>query len=104
MQNQQLVFLHEQLCKSFSFVVAEFHFKDVETEISTTVPTCPHAKQVRMDLSSLIFHWKKQAILILILNAGRVDGDELSPSYRDLPLIQMLAPTSPNERMEIHCT
>ena len=35
-----------------------------------------------------------------ILNAGRVDGDDLSPSYRDLPLIQMLAPTSPNERME----
>ena len=35
-----------------------------------------------------------------ILNAGRVDGDDLSSSYRDLPLIQMLAPTSPNERME----
>ncbi len=32
--------------------------------------------------------------------AGRVDGDVLSPSYRDLPLIQMLAPTSPDERME----
>ena len=30
MQNQQLVFLHGQLCKGFSFVVAEFHFKDVE--------------------------------------------------------------------------
>ena len=36
-----------------------------------------------------------------ILNAGRVDGDDLSPSYRDLPLIQMLAPTTPNERMEM---
>ncbi|HEY9151718.1 MAG TPA: tryptophan synthase subunit alpha, partial [Anaerolineales bacterium] len=45
-----------------------------------------------------------------ILNAGRVDGDgfrytenatQPSPSYRDLPLIQMLAPTSPNERMEM---
>ena len=35
-----------------------------------------------------------------IVNAGRVDGDDLSPLYRDLPLIQMLAPTSPNERME----
>lgn len=35
-----------------------------------------------------------------MLNAGRVDGDDLSPSYRDLPLIQMLAPTSPDERME----
>jgi len=35
-----------------------------------------------------------------LLNAGRVDGDDLPPSYRDLPLIQMLAPTSPNERME----
>ena len=35
-----------------------------------------------------------------ILNAGRVDGDDLSLSYRDLPLIQMLAPTSPDERME----
>ena len=41
-----------------------------------------------------------------MLNAGRVDGDDLSPSYRkvpegrDLPLIQMLAPTSPTERME----
>ena len=35
-----------------------------------------------------------------MLNGGRVDGDSLSPSYRDLPLIQMLAPTSPNERME----
>ncbi len=35
-----------------------------------------------------------------MLNAGRVDGDDLSRSYRDLPLIQMLAPTSPNERME----
>jgi tryptophan synthase alpha chain len=35
-----------------------------------------------------------------ILNGGRVDGDDFSPSYRDLPLIQMLAPTSPNERME----
>jgi tryptophan synthase alpha chain len=36
-----------------------------------------------------------------ILNAGRVDGDDLSPSYRALPLIQMLAPTTPNERMEM---
>jgi tryptophan synthase alpha chain len=36
-----------------------------------------------------------------ILNAGRVDGDDPSPSYRDLPLIQMLAPTTPNERMEM---
>jgi len=36
-----------------------------------------------------------------LLNAGRVDGDDLPPSYRDLPLIQMLAPTSPNERMEM---
>jgi tryptophan synthase alpha chain len=35
-----------------------------------------------------------------MLIAGRVDGDALSPSYRDLPLIQMLAPTSPDERME----
>ena len=35
-----------------------------------------------------------------MLIAGRVDGDALSPSYRDLPLIQMLAPTSPNGRME----
>lgn len=35
-----------------------------------------------------------------VLIAGRVDGDALSPSYRDLPLIQMLAPTSPDERME----
>ncbi|MCC7119586.1 MAG: tryptophan synthase subunit alpha [Anaerolineales bacterium] len=41
-----------------------------------------------------------------ILNAGRVDGDALSPSYRkvpeggDLPLIRMLAPTSSAERME----
>ena len=36
-----------------------------------------------------------------LLNGGRVDGDDLSPSYRDLPLIQMLAPTTPNERMEL---
>ena len=44
-----------------------------------------------------------------IANAGRVDGDgsqyaenatRPSPSYRDLPLIQMLAPTSPDERIE----
>ena len=35
-----------------------------------------------------------------ILNGGRVDGDDLSPSYRDHPLIQMLAPTTPPERME----
>jgi tryptophan synthase alpha chain len=35
-----------------------------------------------------------------MLIAGRVDGDAFSPSYRDLPLIQMLAPTSPDERME----
>jgi len=41
-----------------------------------------------------------------MLIAGRVDSDALSPSYRevpeggDLPLIQMLAPTSPDERME----
>ncbi len=35
-----------------------------------------------------------------ILNGGRVDGGELPPSYRDHPLIQMLAPTTPNERME----
>ncbi len=35
-----------------------------------------------------------------MLNVGRVGGDDLSPSYRDLPLIQMLAPTSPDERME----
>jgi len=32
---------------------------------------------------------------------GRVDGDALSPSYRDHPLIQMLAPTIPPERMEM---
>ena len=36
-----------------------------------------------------------------ILNGGRVDGGELPPSYRDHPLIQMLAPTTPNERMEM---
>jgi tryptophan synthase alpha chain len=36
-----------------------------------------------------------------ILNGGRVDGDDLSPSYRDHPLIQMLAPTTPPERMEM---
>jgi tryptophan synthase alpha chain len=35
-----------------------------------------------------------------ILNVGRVDGDELSPSYRDLPLIRMIAPTSSADRME----
>jgi tryptophan synthase alpha chain len=33
--------------------------------------------------------------------AGRVDGDDLSPSYRDHPLIPMLAPTSSPERMEM---
>ncbi len=32
---------------------------------------------------------------------GRYDGDALSPSYRDHPLIQMLAPTTPPERMEM---
>ena len=32
---------------------------------------------------------------------GRVDGDDLSPSYRDHPLIPMLAPTSSPERMEM---
>lgn len=31
---------------------------------------------------------------------GRVDGGATQPSYRDHPLIQMLAPTTPNERME----
>lgn len=31
---------------------------------------------------------------------GRVDGGDMPPSYRDLPLIQMLAPTTPDERME----
>ena len=31
---------------------------------------------------------------------GRVDGGDLPPSYRDHPLIQMLAPTTPGERME----
>jgi len=36
-----------------------------------------------------------------ILNAGRVDGGDLPPSYRDHPLIQMLAPTSSPERMEM---
>ena len=36
-----------------------------------------------------------------ILNGGRVDGSELPPSYRDYPLIQMLAPTTPNDRMEM---
>jgi tryptophan synthase alpha chain len=35
-----------------------------------------------------------------LLNGGRVDGGDVPPSYRDLPLIQMLAPTTPNERME----
>src|SRR5262245_24817471 len=35
-----------------------------------------------------------------ILNDGRVDGDALLPSYRDHPLIPMLAPTSSPERME----
>ena len=35
-----------------------------------------------------------------ILNGGQVDGGELPPSYRDHPLIQMLAPTTQNERME----
>lgn len=43
---------------------------------------------------------------VSILNGGRVDGDALAPSYRevpeggDLPLIPMLAPTSSPERME----
>jgi tryptophan synthase alpha chain len=45
-----------------------------------------------------------------ILNGGRVDGGGLRyatnatqppPSYRDLPLIRMLAPTTPPDRMEI---
>ena len=36
-----------------------------------------------------------------ILNGGRVVGGELPSSYRDQPLIQMLAPTTPNERMEM---
>ena len=36
-----------------------------------------------------------------VLNAGRVDGGDVPPSYRDLPLIQMLAPTSSPERMEM---
>src|SRR5215211_2313286 len=31
---------------------------------------------------------------------GRVDGSDVPPSYRDHPLIQMLAPTTPNDRME----
>ena len=31
---------------------------------------------------------------------GRVDGGDVSPSYRDHPLIPMLAPTTPDERME----
>jgi tryptophan synthase alpha chain len=35
-----------------------------------------------------------------MLDAGRVHGEALSPSYRDLPLIRMLAPTTPDERME----
>src|SRR5215211_1093953 len=33
--------------------------------------------------------------------AGRVEGGAFPPSYRDHPLIQMLAPTTPNERMEM---
>ena len=33
-------------------------------------------------------------------NSGRVDGDALPSSYRDHPLIPMLAPTTPNKRME----
>lgn len=32
---------------------------------------------------------------------GRVDGGDFPLSYRDYPLIQMLAPTSPPERMEM---
>ena len=32
---------------------------------------------------------------------GRVDGGDLPPSYRDHPLIQMLAPTSSSDRMEM---
>ena len=32
---------------------------------------------------------------------GRVDGDDLPSSYRDHPLIQMLAPTSSSDRMEM---
>lgn len=32
---------------------------------------------------------------------GRVDGGDFLPSYRDYPLIRMLAPTSPPERMEM---
>ncbi|HJR78566.1 MAG TPA: tryptophan synthase subunit alpha [Anaerolineales bacterium] len=36
-----------------------------------------------------------------ILNGGQADDGERSPSYQDHPLIQMLAPTSPNERMEM---
>lgn len=35
-----------------------------------------------------------------LLDGGRVDGDALSPSYRDHLLIPMLAPTTPPERME----
>lgn len=32
---------------------------------------------------------------------GRVDGGDVPPSYRDHPLIQMLAPTTPPDRMEM---
>ena len=32
---------------------------------------------------------------------GRVDGGDIPPSYRDHPLIQMLAPTSSADRMEM---
>ncbi|RIK31627.1 MAG: tryptophan synthase subunit alpha [Anaerolineae bacterium] len=32
---------------------------------------------------------------------GRVDGGDVPPSYRDHPLIQMLAPMTPPERMEM---
>jgi len=35
-----------------------------------------------------------------LLDAGRVGGGDFPSPYRDLPLIQMLAPTSPNKRME----
>ena len=58
-------------------------------------------KRARMDLSSLICRLEEADEFQSLLNAGRVDGDDLSPSYRDLPLIQMLAPTSPDERMEM---
>ena len=82
-----MVFLHGQFCKGFSFVVAEFHFKDVEGK--------------NFNHSANLSAREAGADGFIIPDLPLEKAGDFEALVGDMPLIQMLAPTSPNERMEM---